>query len=145
MVRKEVNAMTIEQRIQKELDRLSKENTEIHSVAVKLNEKFNKLIVQVKDHLGEISNEMREYDKHDASHSEAVLEIIEKLLQEQHIEELTLLEAMVLRFCCYFHDTGMILPAFCKPLLEQVEKDPKAEPKDGLMTWLKAGGNDFDS
>ena len=34
MVRKEVNAMTIEQRIQKELDRLSKENTEIHSVAV---------------------------------------------------------------------------------------------------------------
>lgn len=137
--------MTIEQRIQKELDRLSKENTEIHSVAVKLNEKFNKLIVQVKDHLGEISNEMREYDKHDASHSEAVLEIIEKLLQEQHIEELTLLEAMVLRFCCYFHDTGMILPAFCKPLLEQVENDPKAEPKDGLMTWLKAGGNDFDS
>ena len=145
MVRKEVNAMPIEQRIQKELDRLSKENTEIHSVAVKLNEKFNKLIVQVKDHLGEISNEMREYDKHDASHSEAVLEIIEKLLQEQHIEELTLLEAMVLRFCCYFHDTGMILPAFCKPLLEQVEKDPKAEPKDGLMKWLKAGGNDFDS
>ena len=137
--------MTIEQRIQRELDRLSKENTEIHSVAVKLNEKFNKLIVQVKDHLGEISNEMREYDKHDASHSKAVLEIIEKLLQEQHIEELTLLEAMVLRFCCYFHDTGMILPAFCKPLLEQVEKDPKAEPKDGLMTWLKAGGNDFDS
>ena len=145
MVRKEVNAMTIEQRIQKELDRLSKENTEIHSVAVKLNEKFNKLIVQVKDHLGEISNEMREYDKHDASHSEAVLEIIEKLLQKQHVEELTLLEAMVLRFCCYFHDTGMILPAFCKPLLEQVENDPKAEPKDGLMTWLKAGGNDFDS
>lgn len=137
--------MTIEQRIQRELDRLSKENTEIHSVAVKLNEKFNKLIVQVKDHLGEISNEMREYDKHDASHSKAVLEIIEKLLQEQHIEELTLLEAMVLRFCCYFHDTGMILPAFCKPLLEQVENDPKAEPKDGLMTWLKAGGNDFDS
>lgn len=137
--------MTIEQRIQRELDRLSKENTEIHSVAVKLNEKFNKLIVQVKDHLGEISNEMREYDKHDASHSKAVLEIIEKLLQEQHIEELTLLEAMVLRFCCYFHDTGMILPAFCKPLLEQVEKNPKAEPKDGLMTWLKAGGNDFDS
>lgn len=145
MVRKEVNAMTIEQRIQKELDRLSKENTEIHSVAVKLNEKFNELIGKVKDHLGEISNEMREYDKHDASHSEAVLEIIEKLLQEQHIEELTLLEAMVLRFCCYFHDTGMILPAFCKPLLEQVESDPKAEPKDGLMTWLKAGGNDFDS
>ena len=145
MVHKEVNAMTIEQRIQRELDRLSKENTEIHSVAVKLNEKFNKLIVQVKDHLGEISNEMREYDKHDASHSKAVLEIIEKLLQEQHIEELTLLEAMVLRFCCYFHDTGMILPAFCKPLLEQVENDPKAEPKDGLMTWLKAGGNDFDS
>ena len=99
MVHKEVNAMTIEQRIQKELDRLSKENTEIHSVAVKLNEKFNKLIVQVKDHLGEISNEMREYDKHDASHSEAVLEIIEKLPQKQHVEELTLLEAMVLRFC----------------------------------------------
>lgn len=137
--------MTIEQRIQKELDRLSKENNEIHSVAGKLNEKFNELIGQVKDHLGEISNEMREYDKHDASHSKAVLEIIEKLLQEQHIEELTLLEAMVLRFCCYFHDTGMILPAFCKPLLEQVEKDPKAEPKDGLMKWLKAGGNDFDS
>lgn len=145
MVRKEVNTMTIEQRIQKELDRLSKENTEIHSVAVKLNEKFNELIGQVEDHLREISNEMREYDKHDASHSKAVLEIIEKLLQERHIEELTLLEAMVLRFCCYFHDTGMILPAFCKPLLEQVENDPKAEPKDGLMTWLKAGGNNFDS
>lgn len=145
MVRKEVNAMTIEQRIQKELDRLSKENTEIHSVAVKLNEKFNKLIGEVKVHLGEISNEMREYDKHDASHSKAVLEIIEKLLQEQHVEELTLLEAMVLRFCCYFHDTGMILPEYCKELLEQVEKNPKAEPKDGLMKWLRAGGNDFDS
>ena len=137
--------MTIEQRIQKELDRLSKENTEIHSVAVKLNEKFNKLIGEVKVHLGEISNEMREYDKHDASHSKAVLEIIEKLLQKQHIEELTLLEAMVLRFCCYFHDTGMILPEYCKELLEQVEKNPKAEPKDGLMKWLRAGGNDFDS
>lgn len=145
MVGKEVNAMTIEERIHSELDRLSKANAEIHSAASKLNEKFVELIGKVKDHLGEISKEMTEFDKHDASHSEAVLRIIEELLQAQHIEELTLLEAMVLRFCCYFHDTGMILPAYCLPLLEQVEKDPKAEPKDGLKTWLRGKGNDFDS
>lgn len=55
----------------------------------------------MKDHLSEISREMPEYDKHDASHSEAVLEIIEQLLREQGMEKLTLLEAQLLRngFC----------------------------------------------
>ena len=137
--------MTIKTKIETELKRLSEEKAEILSVAEDLNKKFDELIVQVKDHLSEISREMPEYDKHDASHSEAVLEIIEQLLREQGVEKLTLLEAMLLRFCCYFHDTGMILPAFCLPLLEQVEADPKADPRGGLVAWLKEQERDHEN
>lgn len=136
--------MTITDKIRDGLARFAEENPKLSEAARDLNKKFDELIESVKDHLSEISLEMPEYDKHDASHSEAVLRIIEELLQEKGIRELSLLEAMVLRFCCYFHDTGMILPKFCMPLLARVEADPKADPLEGLEEWLESQDKDFD-
>lgn len=135
--------MTIEQRIKDELKRLSDQNSALYSTAHNLEERFQSLTDQVKDYLSKINSEMPEYDKHDASHSEAVLDIIEQLLQEKGIEKLSLLEAIVLRFCCYFHDCGMILPSYCTPLLEKVEADPNSDPAEGLEEWLATEGRTF--
>lgn len=143
MVVKEVMAMTIEKRIKDELKRLSDQNPALYSTAHNLEERFQSLTDQVRDYLSKINSEMPEYDKHDASHSEAVLDIIEQLLQEKGIEKLSLLEAIMLRFCCYFHDCGMILPSYCTPLLEKVEADPNADPAEGLEEWLAAEGRTF--
>jgi predicted nucleic acid-binding Zn-ribbon protein len=70
--------MTIEQRIKDELKRLSDQNSALYSTAHNLEERFQSLTDQVKDYLSKINSEMPEYDKHDASHSEAVLDIIEQ-------------------------------------------------------------------
>lgn len=79
---------------------------------------------------------MQEYDNHDADHSRKVLENIEKILQKRGICDLTLLEAMVLRLCCYFHDSGMILPQCYLPMIEDIERDPLAELPASLLPRL---------
>ena len=136
--------MTIEQRIIAELDRLNNADPTLHSKALTLHTAVEKIIHQLKAHLGEISTQMKEYDKHDASHSEKVLENIEKLLRDSGIERLSLLEAMTLRLCCYFHDSGMILPECYLPLLEDIERDPRAELPGDLLPWLEENRKTYD-
>lgn len=129
--------MTIQERISQELQRLQGADPELYKKASRLCEAVEKLINQLKVHLGEIKTQMAEYDDHDVFHSEKVLENIEKLLREDGIRRLSLLEAIVLRLCCYFHDSGMILPNCYSPLLADIEKAPTAELPEDLYPWLK--------
>lgn len=127
--------MTIKDRIIQTLEEM-KGNPTLYNRASKLNESVEELLVNLIDHLGEIDKQLSEYDKHDESHSERVLKNIEELLLEKGISELSFLEALVLRLCCYFHDAGMILPQCYVPLMEQVEMNPARDPEEGLDTWL---------
>ena len=130
--------MTIHERIIDALKEMEG-NPTLYNRASKLHESVEKLIQeQLIAHLGEIDNQMPEYDTHDRTHSEKVLENIEKLLLDKGIGELSFLEALVLRLCCYFHDAGMILPQCYVPLMERVEKDPSEDPGDGVDAWLAA-------
>ena len=130
--------MTIYDRIQEALEEM-KGKQPLYDRASKLNTSVEELIQeQLIAHLGEIDNQMPEYDTHDKTHSEKVLENIEKLLLDKGIGELSFLEALVLRLCCYFHDAGMILPQCYVPLMERLEKDPSEDPGDGVDAWLAA-------
>ena len=136
--------MTIQDRINEAL-RAMEGTPELHIKASNLKDSVEKLIQdQLIAHLGEIDNQMPEYDKHDRSHSEKVLDNIEKLLLDKGIGQLSFLEALVLRLCCYFHDAGMILPQCYGPLMERVEQDLTADPLDGIDTWLTEKNKSFD-
>lgn len=127
--------MTIQDRINQTLKEMEG-NPTLYIRASKLNESVEELLEMLIDHLGEIDNQLFEYDKHDKSHSEKVLKNIEELLREKGIAELSFLEALVLRLCCYFHDAGMILPQCYVPLMEKVETNPSVNPEEGLNAWL---------
>lgn len=114
--------MTIKDKIDQTLRSLQTADPELFLLCFKLNNSINEIIVDVKDHLSTISQQMPDYDKHDATHSEKVLDNIQLLLRDEGINNLTLLEAMLLQLCCYLHDTGMALPNFATSLLTEVEQ-----------------------
>lgn len=130
--------MTIVERIKQELIRIQSENESLYDLCNRLNISSGKIITQVSAHLKNILNQMPDYDKHDSQHSEKVLENIEKMLRDNGIENLTLLEALVLRICCYLHDAGMILPAYCTALLEEVEDEAYVFHREKPLTTIKA-------
>ena len=115
--------MTIKQKIEIELKTLHDNNRELYDICYRLNNDINTVISEVSDHLSKIQTQMPDYDKHSKEHSEKVIENIELLLQEKGISELTLLEAMLLELCGYFHDTGMALPDWGLTLFEKVEDE----------------------
>ena len=67
-----------------------------------------------------ITSQMRNYDLHDASHSEKVIVIIENLLSDK-INEITCYEAILLFLSAYLHDSAMALPNWEYELLKAVE------------------------
>ena len=67
-----------------------------------------------------ITSQMRNYDLHDASHSEQVIVIIENLLSDK-INEITCYEAILLFLSAYLHDSAMALPNWEYELLKAVE------------------------
>lgn len=128
--------MTIEQYIQETIDNLKTSNPTLHTRVAELQKSIEEIIKALDKYLGNIAIQMQEYDNHDADHSRKVLENIEKILQKRGICDLTLLEAMVLRLCCYFHDSGMILPQCYLPMIEDIERDPLAELPASLLPRL---------
>lgn len=114
--------MTIKEKIDQTLATLQVDNPQLHEICFQLNISIERIIKDVKDHLSSISLQMPDYDKHDATHSEKVLYNIEQLLRDEGIRNLTLLEAQLLRLCCYLHDTGMALPNYATSLLTAVEQ-----------------------
>ena len=67
-----------------------------------------------------ITSQMRNYDLHDASHSEQVIVIVESLLSDK-INEITCYEAILLYLSAYLHDSAMALPDWEYELLKAVE------------------------
>ena len=128
--------MTIEQYIRETIDTLKTSNPTLYTRAEELQKSIEEIIKALDKYLGNIAIQMQEYDNHDADHSRKVLENIEKILQKRGICDLTLLEAMVLRLCCYFHDSGMILPQCYLPMIEDIERDPLAELPASLLPRL---------
>lgn len=128
--------MTIEQYIRETIDTLKTSNSTLYTRAEELQKSIEEIIKALDKYLGNIAIQMQEYDNHDADHSRKVLENIEKILQKRGICDLTLLEAMVLRLCCYFHDSGMILPQCYLPMIEDIERDPLAELPASLLPRL---------
>lgn len=128
--------MTIEQYIQETIDNLKTSNPTLHTRAEELQKSIEEIIKALDKYLGGIDIQMQEYDNHDAAHSRKVLENIEEILREKGIRDLTLLEAMVLRLCCYFHDSGMILPQCYLPMIEDIEQDPLKKLPESLLPRL---------
>lgn len=113
--------MTIKQKIDHELKTLQGRDEELYDICYRLYGAIKTIIHEASDHLSKIQTQMPDYDKHTKLHSEKVIENIECLLQEKGVDELTLLEAMLIELCGYFHDTGMALPDWGFKLLEEVE------------------------
>ena len=130
--------MTIKEKIEQDLTALQTLDPEIYKLCFQLNISVDRIIGDVKDHLSTILQQMPDYDKHDATHSEKVLSNIELLLHEDGVKSLTLLEAMLLRLCCYFHDAGMALPSYATSLLLAVEKEEYEFHRDSPIRTIIA-------
>ena len=115
--------MTIKDKIIRSLKELQEKDEQLYTICYQLHTEIKNIIDEVCDHLSKIQAQMPDYDKHDKIHSEKVIENIELLLQEGGINNLTLLEAIMIELCGYFHDTGMALPDWSFKLLEEVEDE----------------------
>ncbi len=113
----------IAEHIKHELTRIQGCNEKLYQLCNALDQSFNLLTNEIDDHLNKIVAQMPDYDKHDSSHSNRVLAIIERLLNADGIREMPFLEAEMLRFCCHFHDVGMAVPDWCFSLLRKVEPE----------------------
>lgn len=133
---------TIREHIEKELTRIKKDKP-LFDICDALDKDIQQLIRDADDHLTKISGQMPDYDKHDASHSERVLHLIEKLLGSAGIKEMPFLEAELLLLCCHFHDTGMAVPDWCFSLLRKTEAPEFAwhKSRDEVKTALRTSGS----
>lgn len=122
----ETELSPIFEHIKNELNRIESSSSTkghiLYKICYSLHENFQKLIRAVDSHLLLIQTQMPDYDKHDASHSKHVLQLIEKLLCPERIRQMPFLEAELLALCCHFHDTGMAVPEWCFDLLKKVEE-----------------------
>lgn len=86
----------------------------------KLWEVCKEIIDAVKPHNKLIIAQMSNYDMHDETHSEKVLEIIEKLLGNK-IEKLTFYELVLVYMSAYLHDSAMAMSEWEYNVLRAVE------------------------
>ncbi|MBE5815329.1 MAG: hypothetical protein E7320_09035 [Clostridiales bacterium] len=137
--------MTVTSWIDQELGRILVDNKELFDCLNPLNDSVKKIIEQLTSHLENIRHQMPDYDDHGPGHSKKVLENIEKLLQIRGVESLTLLEAIMLRLCCYLHDAGMCLPDYFLRFLEQIEEEDYAfhhdKPETSMQAMLRKSGS----
>ncbi|MFG6367349.1 MAG: hypothetical protein K1W16_02790 [Lachnospiraceae bacterium] len=78
------------------------------------------IIGDVVAHNKRIIAQMSNYDMHDETHSEKVLEIIEALLGDK-IEKLTFYELVLIYMSAYLHDSAMAMPDWEYNILRAVE------------------------
>lgn len=112
---------------------------------LKLDEKSSNLwsvckeiIEAVVSHNKRIIAQMSNYDMHDETHSEKVLEIIESLLGEK-IEKLTFYELVLIYMSAYLHDSAMAMPDWEYDTLKAVEGTEQL--RDNTLSFFI--GNDF--
>ena len=89
-------------------------------------------------HNKRIIAQMSNYDMHDETHSEKVLEIIESLLGEK-IEKLTFYELVLIYMSAYLHDSAMAMPDWEYDTLKAVEGTEQL--RDNTLSFFI--GNDF--
>lgn len=113
--------MTIVEKIENTLEEFKNTEEEKYEIFYDLWKNIKEVVSEAKEHLGLISEQMRHYDKHDHTHSQKVIENIEKILGEDGIKRLTIMEAFMIYLSGYLHDTGMALPDWFFSLLKTVE------------------------
>ena len=84
-------------------------------------ETLQKVIDDSNSHISRVISQMPEYDKHDKSHCDKVLENIEQLLGSEGISHLSLYELILIYGAAYLHDSSMALPDWEYQLLEMTE------------------------
>lgn len=97
-----------------------------------------KAVESVKHHLNQITTQMINYDIHDKSHSEEVLDIIGQLLGDR-CETLSFYELLLIYLSAYMHDSAMALPQWEYLLLQAIEGTN--ECKDNTLDFTIC--NDF--
>lgn len=73
------------------------------------------------EHLKQVNSQLPEFDIHDASHSEKVIQNMEGLMKQEVIERLSSYELFLLYLAGYLHDCAMALPAWELHLLKMTE------------------------
>ena len=101
-----------------------------------LSSKAQEIITQSTNHLKHVINVMPEFDLHDSSHCEAVLDNIEKLLNGS-AESLSSFELFFIIVSSYLHDCGMAISDYEKKVLELTEG---TDEKYSKATSLKNDG-----
>lgn len=96
------------------------------------------IIESVAAHNKRIIAQMSNYDMHDETHSEKVLEIIESLLGEK-IQKLTFYELVLIYMSAYLHDSAMAMPDWEYNVLRAVEGTEQLQ--DTTLRFFI--GNDF--
>lgn len=104
----------------------------------KLWEVCKEIIDAVKPHNKLIIAQMSNYDMHDETHSEKVLEIIEKLLGNK-VEKLTFYELVLIYMSAYLHDSAMAMSEWEYNVLRAVEGTDQFHDNT-LVFYI---GNDF--
>lgn len=97
-----------------------------------------KVVEDVIQHNKQITSQMSNYDLHDETHSENVLNIIENILDNK-ITHLTSYELILIYLSAYLHDSAMALPSWEYDLLKAVEGTD--ELYDNTLSFRI--GNDF--
>jgi hypothetical protein len=78
------------------------------------------VVGKIVPHLKQITLELPEFDIHDETHSEKVIENIEQLLGDK-LDELSAYELFFMYLSAYLHDAAMALPAWERKLLKLTE------------------------
>lgn len=106
--------------------------------AFKLWNVCKEIVEAVIPHNKRIIAQMSNYDMHDETHSEKVLEIIENLLGDK-IEQLTFYELFLIYMSAYLHDSAMAMPDWEYNVLRAVEGTEQL--RDTTLGFFI--GNDF--
>ncbi len=83
---------------------------------------INEIVRDASAHLAYVQNVLTEFDRHDANHSSAVLDVIEKLLGNK-AKELSSYDLFFLVAISYLHDCGMAVSDFEINVMKLVEND----------------------
>ncbi len=116
--------MKVIEKIDIRLQELNPQNPEKYKVYYALWEEVKSVIAASNQHLKQIISQLHNFDAHDESHSEKVLDNIELLLGEAGLENLSLYELILLYASAFLHDGAMALPQWEYEMLTAVEGTP---------------------
>ncbi|GCD12838.1 HD domain-containing protein [Clostridium tagluense] len=83
------------------------------------------VVNKIRPHLKQITNELPEFDIHDDTHSERVIENIQLLLGDEMINGLSAYELFFIYLAAFLHDAAMALPKWERKLLRLTEGQEK--------------------